>query len=143
MRYAEDSRNATSNELLRMAPPTYPVTSPAANYSWPVYDFILKSSEAPLLISQVQHLLVQIQYTGNNTLALVGLEPKSLRPLWSTKGIPMSLNSQITGPHDDIITLYYPPDALHGPPYKTSIVGYSAVHGHCLWQVRQPLKLEL
>ncbi len=129
--YANRTSNET-NELLRLQQPVYPLSPPAAKHTWPVSDSSFQSNQPNLFMSQHRGLLVQFQ-TVNGTVSLVGLEPKSLKPLWTTPNIAFSLDIKLAGRLEDTITVGYSSKAT--APYNTSIVGYSALDGHQMWQV--------
>ncbi len=93
--YANRTSNET-NQLLRLQQPVYP--PPAANYTWPVSDSSIQSNQPNLFISHLRGLLVQFQIV-NGTLSLVGLEPKSLKPLWTTPNVAFSLDIKLAGGH--------------------------------------------
>jgi hypothetical protein len=130
--------STTNNELFRLAPPTFELAEPAANFSWPITDKAEVSQEPNILVSPRQRLLVLFQ-ASTGAMALVGLDPTTLQPLWSTKAPTRAswARPQLSGPRHDIILVKT--DAYVRPPYNTSIAAYNAANGHLLWQVRKGL----
>jgi outer membrane protein assembly factor BamB len=95
----------------------------------------LASQEPNILVSPRQRLLVLFQ-VSTGAMALVGLDPATLQPQWSTKA-PTRVSwarPQLSGPRHDIVLVKT--DAFFLPPYNTSIAAYNASNGHLLWQVR-------
>ncbi|ELR12840.1 uncharacterized protein ACA1_093870 [Acanthamoeba castellanii str. Neff] len=123
----------TNNELFRLAPPTFELAEPAANFSWPIMDMAEVSQEPNILVSPWQRLLVLFQ-ASTGAMALMGLDLTTLQPLWSTKAPARAswARLQLSGPRHNIILLKT--NAYFRPPYNTSIAAYNAANGHLLWQ---------
>lgn len=125
--------STANNELFRLAPPTFELAHPAATFSWPLTDMAMASQEPNILVSPRLRLLVLFQ-VSTGAMALVGLDPATLQPLWSTKA-PTRVSwarPQLSGPRHDIVLVKT--DAFFLPPYNTSIAAYNASNGHLLWQ---------